>query len=98
MQPIIKCLVVARFFLATDVSYRDRDKLETFNIVIILQMVVPKRAAVLLDRLMVALHHALEDEDDKPKKINQIQRDASYYVNSAVMPKGNSNFYPTASE
>lgn len=26
------------------------------------QMVVPKRAALLLDRLMVALHHALEQE------------------------------------
>jgi len=25
-------------------------------------MVVPKRAALLLDRLMVALHHALEQE------------------------------------
>lgn len=28
-----------------------------------LQMVVPKRAAMLLDRIMVALHHALEDND-----------------------------------
>lgn len=26
-------------------------------------MVVPKRAAMLLDRIMVALHHALEDND-----------------------------------
>lgn len=26
-------------------------------------MVVPKRAALLLDRIMVALHHALEDND-----------------------------------
>lgn len=30
-----------------------------------LQMIVPKRAALLLDRLMVALHHALEDGDQE---------------------------------
>lgn len=29
------------------------------------QMIVPKRAALLLDRLMVALHHALEDGDQE---------------------------------
>lgn len=28
-------------------------------------MVVPKRAALLLDRIMVALHHALEDNDSE---------------------------------
>lgn len=27
------------------------------------QMVIPKRAALLIDRIMVALHHALEDND-----------------------------------
>lgn len=40
-----------------------------------LQLVFPKRAAMLLDRLMVALHHALEDEDPKEiKKINELYR------------------------
>lgn len=40
-----------------------------------LQLVFPKRAAMLLDRLMVALHHALEDEDPKQiKKINELYR------------------------
>lgn len=29
------------------------------------KMVVPKRAAMLLDRIMVALHHALEDNDNE---------------------------------
>lgn len=39
------------------------------------QLVFPKRAAMLLDRLMVALHHALEDEDPRHiKKINELYR------------------------
>lgn len=36
-------------------------------------MVVPKRAAMLLDRIMVALHHALEDGDKEGvKKISDL--------------------------
>ncbi|XP_019560842.3 uncharacterized protein LOC109429386 isoform X2 [Aedes albopictus] len=44
-------------------------------------MVVPKRAAMLLDRLMVALHHALErgeGEDGTGRPINKVYRDAKY--------------------
>lgn len=38
-------------------------------------MVVPKRAAILLDRIMVALHHALEDGDKEGvKKISDIYK------------------------
>ena len=44
------------------------------------QIVTPKRAAMLLDRIMVALHHALEDsEDGQGRKINDVYRDAHYY-------------------
>lgn len=35
-------------------------------------LVVPKRAAILLDRLMVALHHALEDEKNGSRKIADV--------------------------
>uniref|UniRef100_A0A182FMZ2 Allatostatin CC n=1 Tax=Anopheles albimanus TaxID=7167 RepID=A0A182FMZ2_ANOAL len=44
-------------------------------------MVVPKRAAMLLDRLMVALHHALEKgdgEDGGARPINKVYRDGRY--------------------
>ncbi|XP_055638081.1 uncharacterized protein LOC129776451 [Toxorhynchites rutilus septentrionalis] len=44
-------------------------------------MVVPKRAAMLLDRLMVALHHALEKgegEDGGGRPINKVYRDTKY--------------------
>lgn len=44
-------------------------------------MVVPKRAAMLLDRLMVALHHALEKgegEEGAGRPINKVYRDAKY--------------------
>lgn len=35
---------------------------------------------MLLDRIMVALHHALEDsEDGQGRKINDVYRDAHYY-------------------
>lgn len=38
-------------------------------------MVVPKRAAMLLDRLMVALHHALEDNDmEGMQRISDIRK------------------------
>lgn len=45
----------------------------------------PKRAAMLLDRIMVALHHALEDsEDGKGRKINDVYRDGHYYGTPAT--------------
>lgn len=40
-------------------------------------MVVPKRAAMLLDRIMVALHHALEDGDKEG-----VQRISELYAGS----------------
>lgn len=42
-------------------------------------MVVPKRAALLLDRLMVALHHALENEREG-------HRIGDYYANKNLLP------------
>ncbi|XP_063697729.1 uncharacterized protein LOC134828677 [Culicoides brevitarsis] len=48
-------------------------------------MVVSKRAAMLLDRLMVALHHALEDEDGNPRKINEVYRDGSFYATTQTL-------------
>lgn len=41
-------------------------------------MVVPKRAALLLDRLMVALHHALENEREG-------HRIGDFYANKNIM-------------
>lgn len=37
---------------------------------------------------MVALHHALEDEEGIPKKINEVYRDGSYYT-ATTGEKGN---------
>ena len=37
---------------------------------------------------MVALHHALEDEEGTPKKINEVYRDGSYYT-ASTGEKGN---------
>uniref|UniRef100_A0A336M9M6 CSON011912 protein n=1 Tax=Culicoides sonorensis TaxID=179676 RepID=A0A336M9M6_CULSO len=48
-------------------------------------LVVPKRAAMLLDRLMVALHHALEDDGGSPRKINEVYRDGSFYATTQTM-------------
>lgn len=48
-----------------------------------LQMIVPKRAALLLDRLMVALHHALEDGDQEG-----VQRIGDYYKAKAAAEAG----------
>lgn len=45
-------------------------------------MVVPKRAALLLDRIMVALHHALEDNDTEG-----IQRIANLHKSSRIAGK-----------
>lgn len=40
-------------------------------------MIVPKRAAILLDRIMVALHHALEDGDQEGvRRINELYKDS----------------------
>lgn len=45
---------------------------------LISQMVVPKRAALLLDRIMVALHHALEDNDTEGiQRIAKLQHKSS---------------------
>jgi hypothetical protein len=52
--------------------------------------VFPKRAAMLLDRLMVALHHALEDDDPKEiKAINDMYRNGQL-----PLPPINPNFTP----
>lgn len=40
---------------------------------------------MLLDRLMVALHHALEDEDGNPRKINEVYRDGSFYATTQTL-------------
>lgn len=40
---------------------------------------MPKRAAILLDRIMVALHHALEDGDQKEiRKISELYKDSRH--------------------
>lgn len=43
-------------------------------------MIVPKRAALLLDRIMVALHHALEDDEKGAKRIDEVYRNGRYLV------------------
>lgn len=49
------------------------------NFPFLLKLVVPKRAAILLDRIMVALHHALEDGDEKEiRKISELYRDSRH--------------------
>lgn len=43
------------------------------------KLVVPKRAAILLDRIMVALHHALEDGDQEgARRINQLYKESRH--------------------
>lgn len=61
------------------------------------QIVTPKRAAMLLDRIMVALHHALEDsEDGKVRKINDIYRDGHYYGSKSAKEFGHKSMkYPS---
>ncbi|KAG5676515.1 hypothetical protein PVAND_006344 [Polypedilum vanderplanki] len=57
-------------------------------------IVFPKRAAMLLDRLMVALHHALEDDDPKQlQKINEMYRHGQFSSSSSNTPH-KSNFQP----
>ena len=42
-------------------------------------MVVPKRAALLLDRLMVALHHALEKENSGSARLSDFYNNKNNY-------------------
>lgn len=60
-----------------------------------LQIVTPKRAAMLLDRIMVALHHALEDtEDGTGRKINDVYRDGGRYGAAVAGTKAGANGKP----
>ncbi|KAG4070822.1 hypothetical protein HA402_011048 [Bradysia odoriphaga] len=65
-------------------------------------LVVPKRAAVLLDRIMVALHHALEDGDQKEiRKISELYKDNSRYTGGRMQKIGKDftlKFIPTSDE
>lgn len=60
-------------------------KIQIFQKLRFFQLIVSKRAAMLLDRLMVALHHALEDEDGNPRKINEVYRDGSFYATTQTL-------------
>lgn len=55
-------------------------------------MIVPKRAAMLLDRIMVALHHALEDDEKGSKKITDIYKDGRFYNGKIDTNKMQRNF------
>lgn len=50
---------------------------------------------------MVALHHALEDEDGNPRKINEVYRDGSFYATTQTLSntadKGKSHNRPRTS-
>lgn len=67
-------------------------------------MIVPKRAALLLDRLMVALHHALEDGDQEGvRRINDLYRQQTTKAPPSPLPlpragSSNSNNGAAASE
>lgn len=52
-------------------------------------MIVPKRAAILLDRIMVALHHALEDNDQEGvRRINELYKETnSRHPKNIKLPK-----------
>lgn len=66
------------------------------------QLVFPKRAAMLLDRLMVALHHALEDDDPKQIKkiadLYQMQRNGQLPLPLPVNPKITPKYYKGKSD
>lgn len=55
---------------------------------------------MLLDRLMVALHHALEDDDQKElKKINELYRNGQLPLpNSPINPNLTPKYYKGKSE
>lgn len=54
---------------------------------------------MLLDRLMVALHHALEDEDPKEiKKINELYRNGQLPLPSPINPNLTPKYYKGKSE
>ncbi|XP_070507077.1 uncharacterized protein AstCC isoform X3 [Chironomus tepperi] len=64
-------------------------------------IVFPKRAAMLLDRLMVALHHALEDDDPKQlQKINELYRHGQLpqITPTALKPNLQPKYYKDESE
>ncbi|CRK94330.1 CLUMA_CG007845, isoform A [Clunio marinus] len=62
-------------------------------------LVYPKRAAMLLDRIMVALHHALEDEDTKEiKKINDLYRNGQLPLPQPNNPNLTPKYYKGKSE
>ncbi|XP_055920239.1 uncharacterized protein LOC129951905 isoform X2 [Eupeodes corollae] len=59
-------------------------------------MIVPKRAALLLDRLMVALHHALEDERNGNRRLSDIYgRDTSKTPSFLLKGGSLADFDPT---
>lgn len=63
------------------------------------QLVFPKRAAMLIDRLMVALHHALEDEDPKEiKKITNLVRNGQLPLPSPINPNLSPKYYKGKSD
>lgn len=64
-----------------------------------LQLVFPKRSAMLLDRLMVALHHALEDEDPKEiNKIKQLYHNGQLPLPSTINPNLTPKYYKGKSD
>lgn len=57
-------------------------------------MVVPKRAAMLLDRIMVALHHALEDNDrEGVQRITDLYKSSRQPINNARLEKESMQSY-----
>lgn len=73
-----------KFNITQNLQVRDNFKfylltIKFFRSPLFSQIVFPKRAAMLLDRLMVALHHALEDDDTK-----EVQRLSEIYRNGQL--------------
>lgn len=65
-----------------------RNFLIKFSLLHILQMIVPKRAAILLDRIMVALHHALEDDDKVGiRRISDMYKESKYQKQKPVQQR-----------
>lgn len=60
----------------------------TFSFICFSKMVVPKRAAMLLDRIIVALSHALEDNDEKGvQRITDLYKSNRHIANDARFQK-----------